>query len=346
MRRIRIGIGLVVVALCAVGAVASPSFAITHKKTHTKPAKVLGKFVANYPHGPKITETSKAVDTGIGEVETLQLGDSAIDVETCKKVKSGGGVDSERSDTLFELVTFIGCKVRTQFGEHAHAKGVKIPNFKIAFEFHSNGFVETGGGESTSVHISKTTVFIKGPKGIPCQVELPAQTVPVKATKKPENEFEAATYETEKHPAKIKKFPAGFQEEIDLFTEMEKVVSHIKKSPNCPVEPKYKDNTGVIEIELEEVKIKKGNLGFRDKAEVEAENKLKREKEEKEKAEKAGERNPELEQAEREAAEAAETEKAENEEKAEKEKAERVEQEEKEKQEKLQAEIEKEEEEG
>lgn len=341
MRRIWIGVGLIA-ALCAFCTVAAPALAVTHKKTHTKPPKVLGKFVANYPSGKKINETSKAFDKGIGSVETLKLGDGGIEVESCKKVKGQGGVDWERSDTLFELVSFTGCKVRTRFGEAAHAKGVKIPNFKIAFEFHSNGFVETGGGEATSVHINKTAVYIKGPKGSPCTVELPSQTVPLKATKKPENEFEAATYETEKHPAKIKKFPAGFEEELDLYTEMNKVVSKIKKSADCPVEPKYKNNTGVIEIELEELKIKNGNLGFRDKAEVEAEEKAAREAAEK--AEKAGkEESPEAEKEKAEAAEKAEKEKAEAEEQQEKEKAEKVEAEEKEKQEEEQQKIEEEE---
>lgn len=341
MRRIWIGAGLIA-TLCAFCTAAAPALAVSHKKTHTKPPKVLGKFVANYPSGKKINETNKAFDKGIGSVEVLKLADGAINVVSCKKVKSAGGINWERSDTIFQLVSFDGCRAKSYFGESPFTEVLKIPNFKIGFEFHSNGFVETGGGESTSVHVDKTSVIIKGPKGSQCEVELPAQTLPVKATKKPENEFEAATYETEEHPAKIKKFPAGFQEELDIYTELKKVVANVKKlTPSCVDKSpgKYKNNTGEIEIELEEVRIKNGNLGFRDKAEVEAEEKAAREASEK--AEKAGkEENPEEEKAKTEAAEKAEKEKVEAEEQQEKEKAEKVEKEEKEKQEKEQEEIE------
>jgi hypothetical protein len=349
MRRIRIGIGLVV-ALCAFCTAAAPSLAAPHKKAHTKPPKVLGKFVANFPHGPKITETSKAVDKGVGSVEELKFigGKGAATWFTispgargtgCRKVKSSGGVDSERSDTLFESVEFMDC--RAALGFEGVKEVPKISNFKIGFEFHSNGFIESGGGEATSVHVNHTAVFIKRKGGL-CTIEIPAQTVPIKATKKPENEFEAATYETEKYPEKIKRFPAGFQEELDITVELSKVVSHVHKGPYCDVGA-YKNDTGVMDFELEEVEIKKGDLGFRDKAEVEAEEKAHREAVEKENAEKSGSKNPEQEQLEREEAERAETEKVENEEKAEKEKAEKVEQEEKEKQEKEQQKIEEEE---
>jgi len=340
MRRIWIGVGLIA-ALCAFCATAAPSLAVTHKKTHTKPPKVLGKFVANYPSGKKINETNKVVDKGIGSVETLQLADGKLSIESCKKIKSSGGIDWERSDTIFELVSFTGCLGRSGEKEAVEERHLKIPNFRIGFEFHSNGFVETGGGEAASVHVNKTAVFIKAHKGSQCTIEVPAQTLPVKATKKPENEFEAATYETEEYPAKIKKFPAGFQEELDITTELKKVVANVKGT-YCIRKPKYKNNTGEIDIELEEVKIKNGNLGFRDKAEVEAEEKAAREAAEK--AEKAGkEESPEAEKEKAEAAEKAEKEKVEAEEQQEKEKAEKVEAEEKETQEKEQEQIEREE---
>jgi hypothetical protein len=330
MRRIWIGVGLVA-ALCVFSTVAASALAETHKKTHTKPPKVLGKFVANFPHGPKITPASPVTAKGVGSVELIKLvGKEGWLIigggrrsTGCKKVKSSGGVDWERSDTFFELVKFSGC--RAAIGEGTIKEVPKVSNFKIGFEFHSNGFIESGGGEATSVHVNKTAVFIKRKGGL-CTVEIPAQTVPIKATKKPENEFEAATYETEMEPANIKKFPKGFQEKLDIDVELKKVIAHVNKAKYCLVGT-YKDNLGVINIELEEVEIKNGNLGFRDKAEVEAEEKAAKEAAEKQSGREA---TPE-EKAEQ---EQAEKEKVEAEEQQEKEKAEKVEEEENEKAEK------------
>jgi hypothetical protein len=264
------GVGFVAV-LCAFGTLAAPALA---KKVHTKPPRVLGKFVANFPSGKAINESSPVTDKGIGSVERIELAEGAITIgdERCKKIKSSGSVNWERSDTIIQVIKFQGCKGTTDVGTSKNVKEqLKLPNFKIAFEFHSNGFAESGEGETSSVNIQKTSVFVKASKGSPCTIEIPAQTIPVKATKKPENEFEAASYETEEIPAKIKKFPKGFQEKLDIEMEFKKVIANVLPSALCSVGPGFKNNKGIINAELEEITIKNGNLGFRDKEEVEAE---------------------------------------------------------------------------
>lgn len=272
MRTFRIALGLAAAA-CAFGILVSPALA---KKTHTKPPRVLGKFVANYPNHKAITETSPAMVKGVGSEELIELGEGAVTIgnEKCQKVRSAGEVDAERSDTLYERVTFAKCAGRANVGTAKHVfEKIKIPKFSIAFEFHSNGFVEGGEGENTSVHISPTSVSFATRKDSPCTIVIPAQDLPAKAARKPENEFEATSYETEQVPAKIKKFPTGFEEQLDITMEFHKVHTEIHATPGCEPEPGFDGKKGIIDAELEELKIRNGNLGFRDKQEVEEEEK-------------------------------------------------------------------------
>jgi hypothetical protein len=258
--------------VCAFGTLASP--ALAKKKAHPQ---VLGKFVASYPSGRPISESWPTVARGVGDEELIELAEGALTIgpERCEKISSVGGIDWERSDTLYQRIAFTGCWGTTYVGTAKHIfEEVKIPKFVLAMEFHSNGFGETGEGEASMVHIDPTSVFIKPGKGASCTIVIPAQTIPVKAIKKPESEFEAASYETEDEPAKIKRFPSGFQEELDISMEFKKVVTEVEGSEHCHVGPHFKGSNGIIEAELEEVKIKKGNLGFRDKEEVEAEEKV------------------------------------------------------------------------
>lgn len=263
------GLGLAA-AVCAFGTLAAPALA-----KHKEHPHVLGKFVANYPNGAPISEASPAVATGLGWLEKIELAEGAVTIpeEGCKRIKSSGEVVSERSDTIYQDISFHGCHGITDVGTAKHVKAVaKIPNFSIAMEFHSNGFAETGLGEASSVHIEHAAVHFKAYKGSPCVVVIPSQTIPIKALKKPEGEFEAAEYETEfEEPVKLKKFPAGFQEKLDIDMEFTKVEAYVEPNEKCEVGAGFNGKTGVVDAELEEMTIKNGNLGFRDKEEVEAE---------------------------------------------------------------------------
>jgi len=257
-------------AVCAFGALAAP--ALAKRKEHPQ---VLGKFVASYPNGTPISEGSPATATGTGWLEGIELAEGAVTIpeEGCKRIKSSGDVAAERSDTIYQVISFKGCEGITDVGTSKHVRArAKVPTFSIAMEFHSNGYAETGTGEATSVHIDHTAVRFKAYKGSPCVVVIPAQTIPVKALKKPEGEFEAAEYETEREePVKLKKFPAGFQEKLDIYMEFSKVEAYVEPNEDCEVGAGFNPKTGKIDAELEEVTIKNGDLGFRDKEEVEAE---------------------------------------------------------------------------
>jgi len=271
MRRLKIVLGLAA-AVCAFGTLATPALA-----RHGRPKALFGDFIASFPNGTPISPSSPATATGIGSEEKIKLANGSVSIgnEGCKKIRSTGKVDSEKSETFTQSITFSGCTGTAFVGENEEAlEPVTVPRFTIAMEFHANGAVEVGGEEAPTATIAHTSVLFRTRKGGQCTIDVPSQSTPFKAIKKPENEFEAGAYGTEPaafHPQKMKKFPKGFQEELDVTMEFEKVTAQLIPGPKCFVGSARKDNKGIIEAEIEEVKIKRGNLGFETKAEVEAE---------------------------------------------------------------------------
>lgn len=273
MRHARLALGVAVVVVCAFGALAGPAFA---KKE--KPAPTFGKFTASIP-GRTISPTEPATTSGIGEISELSLAGGALFVEECvKELKSSGTVVSESSETFYQNVKFTKCLAQVKLGKSGLTTQLKVPTFVLGMEFHSNHSAVIGEGEEAALTIVKpSNVSVRIGKTA-CTVVIPAQTVPVRAEKKPDLEFEAAGYETEKEPANIKKFPSGFQEKLDIEWELKKLESLVKPNANCKyaAEPEGKFNNdpespnfgfveygnGRFEGELEEITIKHGNVGF------------------------------------------------------------------------------------
>jgi len=264
--------GLAAVA-CALGTLAAPALA---KKP--KPPVVFGKFVASFPGGAPISPTEEATAKGHGDLEGLNLAHGALRIEECNDVKSVGSVDSERSETFFQNVTFIHCYANVTINK-GFTEQLKLPKFTLGMEFRSNKSVEVGeGAESETEIVRPSTVTIPIGKRAPCQVTIPQQIVPGKAATKPEREYEAAAYETEKEPANLKKFPLGYQEKLYIAMEFSKVEAWVKPNEHCIYaegEEGAYDNTpgtpaygyvvygkGTLDAELEEITIKHGNIGF------------------------------------------------------------------------------------
>jgi len=295
MRAFRIMLGLAA-TLCAFGVSAVP--ALAHPE---KPKAIFGKFIANYPLSPgAITPTSQASDRGLGSVEEINLADDGLVITKTEPgklsgctVKSKGKVESESSDKFFQAITFSKCYATKGFGKHGEEK-VKLKKFNIDFEYSSDGALKVGEGEGEIKIVSKSALSIPVGKNV-CTVVIPEQTLPAKALIK-EEEYESAEYETEvNHEVNLKKFPAGFQNKLDIEMHFKKIETWVKPVPGCeqpggaldetPETPAFGYdvfNKGNIEMELEEITIKNGNLGFETKAEVEKAEKEQKEKEEKE----------------------------------------------------------------
>lgn len=285
MRHIRIMVG-VVAATCASGMLAAPALA---HKPKVKPPVVFGKFIATYPNGTPISEASPATAKGHGELTELNLAKGALVITGCEKeLKSTGQVDSERSESFLQTITFRDCYADVNLNKELTEER-KVPVFSLAMEFHTNKSVTVGEAEPSEVKILKdSTVTIPVAKHSACQVTIPAQLIPTKAELKPNKEYESAFYSTEKNTeVKLKQFPRGFQEKLNIEMEFKKVESWVKPNERCiygpgeegrldtePGTPAYGYvvyNKGTFEAELEEISIRHGDLGFETKEEVEAE---------------------------------------------------------------------------
>ncbi len=276
MRHVRITVGIVAAVVCVFGVFAGPAFAKKEKK-----APVFGKFTANLPGG-EISPANPATATGTGEIDELELAGGALFINECsKEARSTGTVVSESSETLLQEVTYKKCIAKVTIGKSGLTSKMKVPTFHLAMEFHSNHSVVIGEAEEENLKIVRpSSVSVKIGKTT-CSVVIPAQTVPVKAEKKPEKEYEAAGYESEFSPVKKKqlsKFPSGLQEELYIEWEYKKLESLVKPNSNCTYKGGALDNEpespnfgyvvykeGVFEGELEEISIKNGNIGFEPK---------------------------------------------------------------------------------
>jgi hypothetical protein len=282
MIRVRVVLGLAAIA-CALGVLASPALAANAKKQ--KEPAVFGKFTANLPGTPGgITPATPATARGHGELTEISLAGGALTITECgKELKSTGKVEQESSETFFQNIVFSHCFAQVKLEKSGFVGRQKVNSFTLGLEFHSNKSAVLGQGEESEVKVvTPSSISVKIGK-FPCTVIIPSQTVPSKAARKPEAEYEAATYETEKEPANIKKFPSGFQEKLDIEMEFNKVKSYLVPNPpgcedqgGAPIDEEegspYKGDAeygkGHMELELEEITIKHGNLGFEPKKEV------------------------------------------------------------------------------
>ncbi len=282
MRGFKIKLG-VATTLCAFGVMAAP--ALAH---HEHPKAVFGKFIANYPLAPgAITPTTPTTDKGIGSVEEINLGDGGLVIKEepgklsgCA-VRSTGKVEEESSEKFFQAITLSRCYAVKPFGKDGDEK-IKLKKFHLDFLYNSNGSLNIGEGEGEIKITANSTLSIPVGKNV-CTVVIPQQTLPAKALVKPGEEYEAAEYETEVNKeVKLKKFPAGFQNKLDIEMHFDKVENWVRPTSSCEFPPGEVDEEvgspaygyvvfkkGSMAMELEEINIKEGNLGFETKAEVE-----------------------------------------------------------------------------
>ncbi|HEY2570627.1 MAG TPA: hypothetical protein VGI27_04095 [Solirubrobacteraceae bacterium] len=137
--------------------------------------------------------SSGGPSTGKGEEQEFKFGAFKI---TCARASSKGGASTPTSSpTFFTEVKFSKCNTEAKIGGNPiflHTKFVT----PLAIEYHANGFVEIGSeGEEIAgpAKLKGGSVELKI-KAIKCVITLPEQTIPSAAMKKPNGEFEAATF--------------------------------------------------------------------------------------------------------------------------------------------------------
>ena len=215
MRHVRFGSGFVG-AVCALAIAATP--ALAHEFTASKSGRTKGK-----------TETE----------QTFKFGPFKI---TCEKANSKGSVAAGGSPTLAVSIKFNSCTDEVKFG----TKPAHVPTrflTPLAIEYHANGFVETGseleefegsavlaGGEA---EIKVYTGVLPGEhEKSRCTILWPEQTLPLKAVKKPEAEYSAATYSNVTTPQPVnKKFPDGLQHSINIANSLKGIKYEFEGEP-------------------------------------------------------------------------------------------------------------------
>jgi hypothetical protein len=177
-----------------------------------------------------------------------------------------GAVTAGSSKTLNTEVKFLKCTAAAKVG--AHTIGLATA-FKTAidFEYHANGFVESGTETEEvegKVTLAGGSIEMKvngGPK-FKCFITWPEQTIPVKAEKKPGLEYSAATYSNETGK-ESKKFPGGIQKLLLISNEF-KGIQYIFSGEPCDKwgkEEGPENKTGTFTGEFPD-ELPTGNLEF------------------------------------------------------------------------------------
>lgn len=267
MRTLKITVALAAIA-CVVGALASPAFA--------KEKAFFGEFHANVPSGGPVTPgTPVEAKSKEGELDALFLGgkeETGPFAFTCEKLTSDAKhVEAESSQTFRTELKFGKCKAQRRLVGHiVEEVPVKIQK-GFEMEFHANGLAELGKAEGEN-HIVKGTQMEVKVRGGACKVILPNQTIPTNENL--EKEDEAAEYGKEQEKEeKFNLYPNGFK--FEMFVEWHNKVTFyipVEKNGSCKYtkEPGGKFNpelnvieyNGFFEGELEEIKVKKGNIWF------------------------------------------------------------------------------------
>ncbi len=235
MRSIKAICGAAAMA-CALGAFASPAFAVKEKLK-------FGEFEASIA-GRTISESSPAPialsKEGSASVSRLKLGGTLFgfnvkeakpEPETpCLKEPSvKGAATEEKSTSLLLNVTFRQCMSWTKSGA---GYGYKAGGFKLGMRFIANESAEIG--EDTGLKIEETAYVKVTTANKQCLIAIPAQFVPAKAEEKEEKFWEGAEYSTEKEAPvenweKSKKlqeqYPGNFKNR--LFIETTEKFKHI-----------------------------------------------------------------------------------------------------------------------
>lgn len=184
---------------------------------------------------------------------------------TCEKAKSTKTEDDVTfpSPTLYLAVAYSDCLTK-----NAKFHKVELPPVKTRFlapvdlEFHANGFVESGAeSESTSAVENAGAVEIAMKGSFKCTISWAPQTIPVKAIKKPAEQFESALFEKDEEATEnLKRFPLGVQDKLLIKSDLKKMTFELSEGI-CEefesTEGKTGSYVGTLSAEL-----KKGNLGW------------------------------------------------------------------------------------
>jgi hypothetical protein len=268
MRSVKMTIGLMAAAL-ALGLLAGPASAKTKEKLF------FGEFHAGIT-GKTLSEAEPGSTKGHGTVTGMKLGPYAI--ECTKELRSKSLITSEKSPNFFTKVKFLGCQTIKKVGGGLEEVVSTRFTKELDLEFRANGSAE-GGNTESEIRLVKPVAAVLKAKGASCVVDIPAQSIPNASGINPEKQYEAAGYATETETVegkkRLKEFPLGFREKLNITMEFKKIHTLVPLNERCTYSkgeeggfveienvPYVEFNKGFLEAELEEIELKGGDLGF------------------------------------------------------------------------------------
>ncbi len=265
MRRLKITIGLAVVAICAVGVLAAPAFA--------KEKMVFGEFQGSVV-GQNLETTPATVQQfheDEGEVFGLQLGPYKFGVKNAKgeldegtpcegEPKIAGKFQAEpgKTDKSSSMLLHIKFKKCVSWAGTGGVSQKKKVSFELGVRFAPNFSSEVGHIDEAGLELEEAVVEFKGALN-KCPVVIPRQTIPVKMN--PEKEYEEIVeYFNETEPVenwekskKLKEvYPSGKKDriEIELGEKFKGLRTFVKATGSC-TPTKGEDNPKLIEEDSE-----------------------------------------------------------------------------------------------
>lgn len=232
-------------------------------------ASALGIVAASAQAHPPTQVATKHEFTGSEQIEVraaasgaqkFTFGPFAITCERAKTV-AGHGTASWPSETLFVQVKYSGCSavasLRDMSELHLKAKFVT----PLSLNYHANGFVEAGAeGTPTSGKLEgakAAEIALSGP--FRCTIDVAPGTFPSRALRKPEEQFEAATYKVEE--TKIEKGKhKGVQDKLAITTALSKMAYELE-GEFCEALSKTEGVSGAYDGTLL-AELPKASLGF------------------------------------------------------------------------------------
>jgi len=265
MRNVRL-VGGLAAAVCVLAVGAAPAMA--HEFEASKSGKTVGKGFEEI-----IVEKGVTPEFEPARMQEWRLGAFRI---LCYKATGAGEVEEGASETFTTTTKYSKCGWYPQKNTlHVAAAFSKTG---ITVIYHANGYTEAvGNGEGEEYELKKAEVlesaaYIKISSTKLCKIVIPAQTIPVRAIKHPEEEFSSAVFSNIETPAtNMKLFPSGFQTRLVIANEFKKMkFKYAGEETQCTSAPEFEKlseengggSTGVYKGSLEE-RLPTGNLSWK-----------------------------------------------------------------------------------
>ena len=181
---------------------------------------------------------------------------------TCEKAKStaSGVTPAFPSKTLTAVVKYSGCEATATVNKAEYEMKARFLT-PVTFNYRANGVVEVGAGGTVNggklEGAGAIEIAVKG--AFKCTIDIAPGTYPSKSLRKPEAEYEAATFATEEETVQKGKTSVVVKK-LAIGTELTKMPYSLE-GEFCEALPKTEYTSGTFAGSLV-AEIRKGSIGW------------------------------------------------------------------------------------